>query len=166
MDGGLNLYARYKAFDIGVDFYFKTGGYSLSYNTRDFLNPSNVDQNMAVEAFNYWKQPGDVNVQQNPLLPGADETSDRFLMKTDYLRLRNLSIGYNIPTSINDFAGIESTRVYITGQNLWTYAPHYTGLDPEVGVGVGDSDDGEFGSFSIFGIPILQSLQFGIDIKF
>ena len=166
MDGGLNLYARYKSFDIGVDFYFKTGGYSLSFNTRDFLNPSNVDQNMSVEAFNYWKQPGDVNVQPNPLIPGAEETSDRFLMKTDYLRLRNLSIGYNIPNSFNDFVGFESARVYITGQNLWTYAPHYTGLDPEVGVGMGDSDDGEFGSFSIFGIPILKSLQFGLDIKF
>ena len=166
MDGGLNLYARYKGFDIGVDFYFKTGGYSLSLNTRDLLDPGNVADNLAVEAFNYWKEPGDVNVLPNPLSPDADETSDRFLMKTDYLRLRNLNIGYNIPSSINGLTGFDSTRIYITGQNLWTYAPHYTGLDPEVGVGVGDSSDGEFGTFSIFGIPILKSLQFGIDIKF
>ena len=70
------------------------------------------------------------------------------------------------PSSIVESSGLENVRVYLTGQNLWTYAPHYVGLDPEVGVGVGESSDGEFGTFSIFGIPILKSLQFGIDIKF
>jgi TonB-linked SusC/RagA family outer membrane protein len=166
MDGGLNLFAKYKNFDFGLDFYFKTGGYSISYNTRDLLNPANVDQNMAVEAFNYWKQPGDMNVQPSPLYPDADEQSTRFLYKTDYLRLRNLNLGYSIPQSLLNQAGIDSMRLYVTGQNLWTYAPDYVGLDPEVGVGVGESSDGEFGTFSIFGLPILKSLQFGIDVKF
>ena len=166
MDGGLNLFARYKQFDLGIDLYFKTGGYSISYNMRDLYNPSNVDQNMAVEAFNYWKQPGDTDVLPSPLYPDADNTSTRFLYKTDYLRLRNLNFGYNVPQSLIKQAGIESMRLYVTGQNLWTYAPDYVGLDPEVGVGVGESSDGEFGTFSIFGIPILKSLQFGIDVKF
>lgn len=166
MDGGLNLFARYKGFDLGIDFYFKTGGYSISYNMRDLYNPSNVDQNMAVEAFNYWKQPGDVDVLPSPLYADADNTSTRFLYKTDYLRLRNLNFGYSIPQSLLNQAGIDSMRLYVTGQNLWTYAPDYVGLDPEVGVGVGESSDGEFGTFSIFGLPILKSLQFGIDVKF
>ena len=166
LDGGLNLFARYKGFDLGLDFYFKTGGYSISYNMRDLYNPSNVDQNMAVEAFNYWKQPGDVDVLPSPLYADADETSTRFLYKTDYVRLRNLNFGYTVPQSLLNQAGIESMRLYVTGQNLWTYAPDYVGLDPEVGVGVGESSDGEFGTFSIFGIPILKSLQFGIDVKF
>jgi hypothetical protein len=166
MDGGLNLFARYKGFDLGLDFYFKTGGYSISYNMRDLYNPSNVDQNMAVEAFNYWKQPGDVDVLPSPLYADADETSTRFLYKTDYVRLRNLNFGYTVPQSLVSQAGIESMRLYVTGQNLWTYAPDYVGLDPEVGVGVGESSDGEFGTFSIFGIPILKSVQFGIDVKF
>jgi len=166
MDGGLNLFARYKGFDLGIDFYFKTGGHSISYNMRDLYNPSNVDQNMAVEAFNYWKQPGDVDVLPSPLYADADNTSTRFLYKTDYLRLRNLNFGYSIPKSLLNQAGIDSMRLYVTGQNLWTYAPDYVGLDPEVGVGVDESSDGEFGTFSIFGLPILKSLQFGIDVKF
>ena len=153
-------------FDFSVDFYGKAGGYSLSYNTRDMLDPSNIGDNMAVEAFNYWKKPGDVNVQPAAKYTDASETSTRYLYKTDYIRLRNLNFGYTIPTSIIEPVGLDNVRVYMTGQNLWTYAPHYVGLDPEVGVGVGESSDGEFGTFSIFGLPILKSLQFGIDIKF
>lgn len=133
---------------------------------RDLYNPSNVDLNLAVESFNYWKQPGDMNVQPSPLFTDADEASTRFLYKTDYLRLRNLNFGYTLPKSLVNEGGIDSIRLYVTGQNLWTYAPDYVGLDPEVGVGVGESSDGEFGTFSIFGIPILKSLQFGIDVKF
>jgi TonB-linked SusC/RagA family outer membrane protein len=166
MDGGLNLFASYKGFDLSVDFYGKAGGYSLSYNTRDVLDPSNISDNMAVEAFNYWKRPGDVNVLPAAKYTDASEASDRYLYKTDYIRLRNLNFGYTIPSSIIQSSGLENVRVYLTGQNLWTYAPHYVGLDPEVGVGVDESSDGEFGTFSIFGIPILKSLQFGIDIKF
>ena len=166
MDGGLNLFASYKGFDLSADFYGKAGGYSISYNTRDILDPANISDNMAVEAFNYWKRPGDVNVQPAAQYTDASETSTRYLYKTDYIRLRNLNFGYTIPSSIVESSGLENVRVYLTGQNLWTYAPHYVGLDPEVGVGVGESSDGEFGTFSIFGIPILKSLQFGIDIKF
>jgi TonB-linked SusC/RagA family outer membrane protein len=166
LDGGLNFFARYKGFDLGLDFYFKTGGYSYSYTMRDLYNPSNVDLNLAVESFNYWKQPGDMNVQPSPLFTEADESSTRYLYKTDYIRLRNLNFGYTLPKSIVSQGNIDSIRLYVTGQNLWTYAPDYVGLDPEVGVGVGESSDGEFGTFSIFGIPILKSLQFGIDVKF
>lgn len=166
MDGGLNLFASYKGFDFSVDFYGKAGGYSLSYNQLNLLDPSNIGDNMAVEAFNYWKKPGDVNVQPAAKYTDASEVSTRFLYKTDYIRLRNLNFGYTIPTSIIEPVGLDNVRVYMTGQNLWTYAPHYVGLDPEVGVGVDESSDGEFGTFSQFGIPILKSLQFGIDIKF
>lgn len=166
MDGGLNLFASYKGFDFSVDFYGKAGGYSLSYNQLNLLDPSNIGDNLAVEAFNYWKKPGDVNVQPAAKYTDASEVSTRFLYKTDYIRLRNLNFGYTIPTSIIEPVGLDNVRVYMTGQNLWTYAPHYVGLDPEVGVGVGESSDGEFGTFSQFGIPILKSLQFGIDIKF
>jgi hypothetical protein len=107
-----------------------------------------------------------MNVQPSPLFTEADESSTRYLYKTDYIRLRNLNFGYTLPKSIVSQGNIDSIRLYVTGQNLWTYAPDYVGLDPEVGVGVGESSDGEFGTFSIFGIPILKSLQFGIDVKF
>ena len=42
MDGGLNLFASYKGFDLSADFYGKAGGYSISYNTRDILDPANI----------------------------------------------------------------------------------------------------------------------------
>lgn len=54
--------------------------------------------------------------------------STRFLEKGDFLRLQNLTIGYNIDLREKTF---KSLRIYITGQNLFVITP-YSGLDPEV----------------------------------
>ena len=52
-----------------------------------------------------------------------------------YLRLRNLTVGYTIPTKMMGNTGLK-IRVYFTGQNLFTITK-YTGLDPEIGIPVG-----------------------------
>ena len=78
MDGGLNLFASYKDL-IYQQISMANGGYSISYNTRDILDPANIGDNMAIEAFNYWKRPGDVNVQPAAQYTDASETSTRYL---------------------------------------------------------------------------------------
>jgi len=56
------------------------------------------------------------------------DASTRFLEKGDFLRLQNMSIGYNIPMSNKTIRGL---RLYVTAQNLFTFTG-YTGQDPEV----------------------------------
>lgn len=50
----------------------------------------------------------------------------------DYLKLKNLSVGYTIPTELGQKAGLQSTRLYISIQNLFTITS-YSGIDPEIG---------------------------------
>jgi len=57
--------------------------------------------------------------------------SDRFVEDGSYLRLKNITLGYTLPTKIASKLKIKNARFYITGQNLATWTK-YTGFDPEV----------------------------------
>lgn len=59
----------------------------------------------------------------------APEPSTRFLEKGDFVRLANLSLGYNIP--VGKGGKIKGIRLFVTGQNILTFT-NYTGQDPEV----------------------------------
>ncbi|MCB0664175.1 MAG: hypothetical protein KDC80_00060, partial [Saprospiraceae bacterium] len=48
-----------------------------------------------------------------------------------YIKLRNVSLGYNFPSSITDKIGINGLRLYVSGQNLW-FSAKYDTFDPEV----------------------------------
>ncbi len=58
--------------------------------------------------------------------------SDRFIEDGSYLRIQNVSLGYNLPTKWISNAKMTSCRVYISGQNLYTFTK-YSGYDPELG---------------------------------
>jgi len=82
----------------------------------------------------WWKNP-DIN---NLVAPTAKETYDKngarsltkYLQKGDYLRLKTLTLGYNIPKKIAAKMSMENLKVYVSGTNLWTLTD-YTGFDPE-----------------------------------
>jgi hypothetical protein len=125
-----------------------------------------INANQRVDAFNYWKNPGDVNVLPSPLYGNdAQQFTDRFLQKGDYVRLRNLTLGYNLPRKFTEAANIKSLRIYIQGQNLWTWVKEFKG-DPEVGIGSGESANPVFGEFNLYSYPQTQSLSLGVDLKF
>jgi hypothetical protein len=65
---------------------------------------------------------------------GNARGSNRFLEDGSYLRIKNLSIGYTLPSSIFNFTNgaVKKFRIYVTSQNLLTLTK-YTGYDPEVG---------------------------------
>ncbi|WP_232835000.1 SusC/RagA family TonB-linked outer membrane protein [Pleomorphovibrio marinus] len=55
----------------------------------------------------------------------------RFLQNAGYVRLKNLSLGYDLPTNWMQTIGFSSANVYFVGQNLWEYSPIRPPLDPE-----------------------------------
>lgn len=167
-DGGLNLYVNYKGFDLSTDFYFKAGNYILNYMESNMLSDGTLaDANQRLDAFNYWKQPGDTNVLPNPIYGNeAQQNSDRWLQKGDYIRLRNLTVGYNLPADAIDNMGLSSLRLFVQGQNLWTYAPYFNG-DPEVGIGSAETSNSVgFGNYNLYSYPQTQSFSIGVDVKF
>lgn len=86
--------------------------------------------------------------------------TDRWLEDGSYVRLRNVQLGYTIPESILQKAGILSAQVYISGQNLLTLTK-YKGLDPDIaGVNIFERglDAGQY--------PALRIYSIGLQFKF
>jgi len=166
-DGGVNLYVNYKGFELGADFYYKFGHYIMNYMQSNMISDGQgVNYNQRVDAFNYWKQPGDTNVLPSPLYGNeAQQTSDRWLQKGDYVRLRNLTLGYNLPSEFTEQIGINSLRIFLQGQNLWTWTKEFKG-DPEVGIGSGETTNSVFGTYNLYSYPQTQSISMGVELKF
>jgi hypothetical protein len=58
--------------------------------------------------------------------------SDRYIEDGSYLRVKNIALGYRIPSNLIKRAKISNARVYMSIQNLLTFTK-YTGMDPEIG---------------------------------
>src|SRR5690606_27697081 len=61
----------------------------------------------------------------------SDLRPSRFVEDGSYLRLKNISLGYTLPTKLTEKLSLSSARFYISGQNVLTFT-NYSGLDPEV----------------------------------
>jgi TonB-linked SusC/RagA family outer membrane protein len=184
-DGGFNTSLSYKGFDITADFYFKGGNYIMNVVEAQHLSDgTSANDNQRLDAFNYWKQPGDTNVLPNPVADGylgstnannrnvsSGTNSTRYLQRGDYLRLRNLQVAYSLPSQFLEKIPFSQVRMYMSGTNLWTYIPYYKG-DPEVGLGSAESNPGSStrnqipGEYSLNSYPTLRTISFGLDLKF
>jgi TonB-linked SusC/RagA family outer membrane protein len=169
MYGGLRSTFTYKGVDLSADFSFKEGNYVYNYVAYYQLSDAdNWRDNQRVDAFNYWKKPGDTNVLPKPN-QNTNQVTDRFLQDGSYIRFRSLTLGYTLPMSIVEKINLTKVRFYIQAQNLHTWTD-FEG-DPEVSVGsgenqLGDTQDFIPGAFALYSYPATRSIMFGVDIKF
>ncbi|RFS20144.1 TonB-dependent receptor [Chitinophaga silvatica] len=91
----------------------------------------------------------------------------KYLQNAAYIRLKNLTVGYDLHTQWMQRASIKSARIYFTGQNLWTWSPMYKimrtvdpevieGADPELSKGAGNG----------MAYPMLKTYTVGINLTF
>lgn len=132
--GGFDNKFRYKSIDLGVMFQFSGGNYLYNgtkaglrdmrqwNNHTDVLNrwtPQNTNGTIPRVVF------GD-NVSNGSALPITEN-----LEKGDFIRLRNIILGYNLPKSLMNTLKISNVRVYGQIQNAFVITD-YTGSDPEI----------------------------------
>ena len=94
--------------------------------------------------------------------------SDLYVENGNYLRLKNITLGYTFPQSWTSKMNITKLRVYVTAQNLFTITK-YSGFDPELGETYADSADNygvtelavDRGQF-----PQPRTFLFGINVNF
>ncbi|EJL73545.1 SusC/RagA family TonB-linked outer membrane protein [Chryseobacterium populi] len=167
--GGFGLSLEAYGFDLSADFTFKTGGYTYNYQTQLLQSSASRANNMSLDAFNYWKNPGDTDVLPKPTAVGL-RASDQFLEKSDYLRFRTLMIGYTFNKKVlGEDVPLNSIRMYVQAQNLLTWTS-FKG-DPEVAVGSGENQllAGQTfvsGSFALFSYPAVRQFMFGVQVEF
>jgi len=130
----LNVSADYKGLDFNI--FFQGVGGNKIYNGNRFQSLGlDSGRNFESSALNAWT-PSNTNT----LIPRAvlgdpnqnNRASTRFLESGAYLRIKTIQLGYTLPTNVLDKLAMDKLRIYVTGQNLFTFT-NYTGLDPEVG---------------------------------
>jgi TonB-dependent starch-binding outer membrane protein SusC len=135
---GLNLNASYKGLDFSL---FIQGSYGNDiYNTNIFdLEGMNRVFNASTAVLDRWTT--DLPDNASPSMPrgsgdgGAPtnvQASTRYIEDGSYTRLKNITLGYTLPSSLLDRVKLSKVRVYVSAQNLVTLT-NYSGLDPEVG---------------------------------
>lgn len=133
------------------------------YNGGGRFQSANADwfDNQTVDQMTRWQNPGDITMvpQARLGLSNGSGHSTRFLEKADFIRLKNLTLGYTLPNSITDKAGMSSARIYVTGVNLLTFTD-YSGYDPE-----SRSDAGGVGQ-AFYSAPAAKTISFGVNVNF
>ncbi|MEO8474229.1 MAG: TonB-dependent receptor [Chryseolinea sp.] len=134
---GLNFSANYKSFDLTL-FLQGVQGNEI-YNGTKVLGQGMLRLFGAqTDVLNAWT-PDNTNTNVPRAVSGDpnqnSRTSDRFIEDGSYLRLKNVSIGYSLPSGVaQSMTGntLKKLRVYISAQNLLTFTK-YSGYDPEIG---------------------------------
>lgn len=167
--GGFGTSINYKNFDVSADFAYQGGNYIYNVAELVLTDPSNyANQNMRVEAANFWTTPGQTNVLPNPINTNGTirpiEGTDQFLQKGDFIRFRTLNIGYTFGKETFGKFPIDKFRVYFQGQNLHTWT-NFKG-DPEVGFMGLESTATLPGSAYRWAYPNAKIMSFGIQLNF
>lgn len=130
---GFNLGANYKAFDFSALFYGSQGNEIVNGMSSRLFEVKDYGSAYAnrMDRFHPINNPN--GSQPRVTLSDNNDNgkfSDRYIEDGSYLKLKNLQIGYTIPPGT--IKGIESFRIYASGQNLVTFS-NYSGYDPEIG---------------------------------
>lgn len=154
--------ANYKNFDLSIMLY-GAGGHKLINGNRYLFESLSSGYNQFSTIKDAWT-PENTNTSMPRITPDDpnvnSRASNRWLEKGDFLRLKNVQLGYTLPNEWTQKVGIERIRMYVSGQNLLTFTS-YSGLDPEIGrssvrnIGV----DGSF-------YPMTKTYLFGAQVSF
>lgn len=156
--GGFRTTFNYKNFDLGAFLVFVQGNGVYNGNRELFDNDGAYDRYNIMELYkgwSRWEHAGDHATHPKYVVGGnknSQKTSSRFLEDGSYLRLRNVSLGYNFPSTVLQRLKVENIRLSLSGENLWTLT-HFSGIDP-------DADSrGDIGTKYPFARKLLVGLQ-------
>ena len=151
---GFNISVDWKGFDLGLFFQgvgkrdlYLPGTYRWQYNSEwqvpaayanDYWSESNPGGYFPVARFN------------GGTALGRNQT--RYLVNAAYLRMKSLSLGYTLPTTLTQKWYIQKARIYFTAENLFTIKHTPEGMDPELD--------------NPYDYPLQRALSVGVNITF
>ena len=134
--GGFNFKVGYKNFDLAATFSYQLGGKVLDAAYASMLGVQEYGYAQSPDLAKAWQKPGDITDVPRIDATSAHTTnisqtySTRWLVKSDYLNLRSVSLGYTVPKAwLKKLGGIKSTRLSATAENLFMLKARQ-GLNP------------------------------------
>jgi len=132
--GGFGFNFQHKGWFLDTLFSFQQGGYIYDNLYSWVMNPdySTIGINVSSDLLNAWT-PDNTNTNV-PALEASnavlDGSSDRYLFKSDFIRLKNISLGYNFTKSQLGNLPVRSIKIFVQAENLYTWTD-WKGFDPE-----------------------------------
>ncbi len=160
VSGGFSTNVAYKGIDLGLNFVYKIGGKLYDGAYKDVADDGYYWERIRSKSYyeNMWTPTNTDGTQ--PALSGLDLTdamqySSRQMHDASFLRLKTLSLGYNLPKTWITKVMISNARVFFNASNLLTFSK-YKEADPEVN---------QYGTRG-WETPVGKTFVFGIDLKF
>ena len=155
----------YKGIDLDV-FLQGVQGNDLYYGGGQYMSASgsNGYDNQTRDQLNSWKKAGDItNVPEARLFfANGTDPSSRYIADGSFLRVKAVTLGYNLPKTLISKINIERVRVYVRAQNLFTFTNYKNGWDPEVNADFQVSNINQGVDF--YSAPQLKTIVFGLTL--
>lgn len=155
--GGFGTSLKYKDFELSALFAYSIGGKIYDRDKPFILNQSSAGRAMSTETLNRWtpENPYTDVPRVQTVATQWTSVSTRFLHDASYMRMKNLSVSYNVPSNVLKNVFLSACRVYMQAENLFTiYGTE--GLDPEQAVN----------GLSYMRYPNARTLSFGINVTY
>lgn len=173
---GLNLRADYKGFDVRCFFqgvlkreYFVNGlnMFSMMFGSENYITvyKTHLDyfrddpqHPLGLNTDSYFGR--SYFSRENNITNDVTKLIDRYIQNAAYLRLKNLQIGYTLPTAMTQKFAVQNLRFYVSGENLLTFTKMFKEFDPEaIDYYQNDRAQGN-------GYPMMKVFSFGCSINF
>ncbi len=156
--GGIYTNLRWKGISLAANFAYSLGGDSYNATAKDNQDDGYYStRTMSKAALDRWQKPGDITSTPKRTYDqsSAQGVQSRWLDENNYLRLKNITISYNLPSELLQKFFIKNMRVYATATNILTFAS-VKEYDPEVNV---------YGTRA-WEMPLSKTYSFGLEIGF
>ncbi|QZT37410.1 SusC/RagA family TonB-linked outer membrane protein [Halosquirtibacter xylanolyticus] len=137
--GGIQTSFTFRNLTLTAGFNYSIGNYIYHRSRETFDSDggySTYNQMKLKDGWSRWMKEGDIATHPKGVEGGNNQAykpSSRYLEKGDYLRLRNLSLSYQLPDKLLSKIGVNSCIVSVSGDNLFTWT-EFSGMDPEAAI--------------------------------
>lgn len=161
---GFTNTVNYKGFDLSIFLYASYGADIFNYSKRQTEGLRNQFNNQLTSVLDrYTPQNTDATIPRyNEWHENNIRISDRYVEDGSYLRIQNVSLGYNLPKALTNKIEAANVRVYVSAQNLKTFTK-YSGYDPELGA---INNKATFMNIDNGRYPVPRTFTIGANIEF
>ncbi|WAC09978.1 SusC/RagA family TonB-linked outer membrane protein [Dyadobacter pollutisoli] len=167
--GGITNTFSYKGFDLNVFFNGVAGNKINFYGVGQYSSANGIyEDNQTADQMNAWTAENpNTDVPEARFYRGnGNQASSRYIFDGSYLRLRSLTLGYNLPASLISRIKMDRVRLYVSALNLATFT-NYKGWDPEVNTDDLSAKDMKFAlGNDFYTAPQPRTVLVGINIGF
>lgn len=159
---GINAGINYKSFDFSL-FLQGVGKRDLWMSNQAFFGFGGGWTSVVLQehSINFWSPENPNGYFARPYLTAENfknqQVQSQYLQDASYIRLKNLQLGYTVPSRIINKIGIEKVRIYVSGENVFTISNILKSFDPEANVS---------SAASPLVYPLSRSLSTGLNITF